>query len=325
MNWFLSDFNIRAWRLIKGYKLEKAPSMTLLYGPPGVGKSSFLNYLNGQRIKEGSLFIDALSFSRQYAYASQDNKLHLFRHRYRTAPLLLIDDLQSLVGKTQSIEELYHTSEYILQNGGKMMATIETDLSNLNFLGERLTSRFLSGVVVPLGQPQEHEIKHFVEEYSQDLRLFMDRSIPELIAQRTENLTTAKRVIHQFIEFAELHNDELSLSCFQFYWSEEMRKQDRDLNPMNIIRETAQTMNLSTEELLGPNQKSSVNKARQIAIYAIRTLCGISYPSIAKIFNRRHSTIVMSYKKTQEKLVQDETLLKQYHEIVARFNDDVRE
>lgn len=325
LNWFLSDFNIKAWRLIKSYAPEKAPNMTLIYGPSGVGKSSFLNYLGQQWQKEGSILIDASTFSRQFAYASQEGKLSQFRQRYRTTPLLLMDDLQCLAGKKQTIEEVHYTYEYILFHGGKMMATLETDLLDLNFLGDRLMSRFLSGVVLPLHQPQNHEIDRFVREYSRDLRLCMDSSIPEMIAHQTRNLREAKIAIHQFIQFAEIHKDELSLECFQSYWHEEARKQSRTVNPMNVIRATAQIMNLPVEELLGSTQKTLVNEARQLAIYSVRTLCKISYPSIARYFNRQHSAIMISYKKTQEKLSQDPKLSKCYQEIVDIFEDNEKE
>ncbi|WP_407308731.1 DnaA ATPase domain-containing protein [Desulfosporosinus sp. SB140] len=325
MDWFLSDFNIKAWRLVKRYRMGKAPSMILIYGPPGVGKSSLLNYLGQQWQKDGRIMTDAASFSRQYAYASQEGKLTQFRQRYRTTPLLLMDDLQYLTGKKQTIEELHYTYEYILLNGGKMIATLETDLLNLNFLGDRLASRFLSGIVMPLSQPQNHEIERFVAEYSRELKLFMDHSIPEIIAQRTENLTEAKKAIHQFIEFAERHNDELSLQCFLSYWQEKARTQHKIINPMNILYATAQTMNLPIEELLGSTQKATVNEARQLAIYTIRTLCNISYPAIASYFNRRHSSILMSYKKMQEKLAQDQELYKRYQEIAGIFKDSEKE
>ena len=320
LNWFLSEFNIRAWRLVKNYKPEKAPGVTLIYGPRGLGKSAMLRYLYQHiGLNEESIFTDALSFSRQYAYAAQENKLNSFRQRYRSTRLLLIDDLHLFEGKVKTIEELHYTYEYVIENGGKMVITLEADLPQLDFLGERLASRFLSGVVVPINQPLENEMERFVDEYIHQKHLFMDQLVQRVIAEKTDNLADAMRVIAKFIRFAELQQDELSLECFQVFWENEERKRNLVADPTNIIRVIAQTMGIPVEELVGPSRKPRVNEARQLAIYTIRTLCQNSFPAIACYFNRKHSTMITSYKKMQEKLVHDHKLYEQYEIILDTF------
>lgn len=320
MNWFLSDFNIRAWRLIKNYELEKAADVTLIYGQKGLGKTAMLRYLYQHRgQQEGGILADAMAFARQYAYAAQDNKLNPFRQRYRTTRLLLIDDLQFLEGKVKTIEELHYTYEYVIGNGGKMVITLEADSPQLEFLGERLASRFLSGVVIPITVPLVNEIERFMVEYIHQKHLFMDTEILGIIAKRTDNLADALRIIEQFVEFAELHQDELSLLRFQAYWEYIERKRNMATEPMNIIKIVAQTMEIPVEELVGPSRIPKVNEARELAIYTIRTLCQISYPAIARYFNRKHSTMIISYKKMQKKLTKDYELEKIYKNILKVF------
>ncbi|ODA40559.1 DnaA/Hda family protein [Desulfosporosinus sp. BG] len=320
MNWFLSEFNIRAWRLIRSYRLEAAPNVALIYGPRGIGKSTMLRSLyQHNRLNEESIFTDALSFSRQYAYAAQDNKLKLFRQRYRSTRLLLIDDLQFFEGKVKTIEELHYTYEYVIGNGGKMVISLEADLPQLEFLGERLASRFLSGVVVPVNRPLEHEMERFLEEYIHQKHLFMDKLVVGVIAGLTDNLADAMRVIEQFIQFAELEEDELSLQCFQVFWDKEEEKRKMVADPMNIINIVSQNTKVSVEELVGPSRKTNVNEARQLAIYTIRTLCQISFPLIGCYFNRKHSTMITSYQKIQAKLASDQELYKKYEIILKSF------
>jgi len=320
LNWFISEFNIRAWRLIKNFKLLKAPDVTLIYGPRGVGKSALLQYLYQQSDSEnGGIITDALAFARQYAYAAQDNKLNLFRNRYRTTRLLLIDNLQFLAGKVKTIEELHYTYEYIIQNGGKMVITIEADKPVLDFLGERLASRFLSGVVIPIDRPQDAELERFLDDYIREKLLFMDKLVLSMIAERTDNIADAVMVIRKFIQFAELQQDELSPTCFQTYWENEESQKLKLAVPLNIIRNVSQTMGISVEELLSPSRKPKVNEAREMAIYLIRTLCHISYPAIARYFNRNHNTIIRSYKKMQEKLIKDQELIIKYEILINGF------
>lgn len=316
LNWFLSEFNTRAWRFVKNYRPEKAADVTLIYGQKGLGKTTLLRYLyqhNGQY----GILTDAMAFARQYAYAAQDNKLDLFRRRYRTTKLLLIDDLQFLKGKAKTIEELYFTYEYVIGNKGKMVLTFEADSLQLEFLGQQLASRFLSGVVIPLPRPFATEIEHFTKEYIHRKQLIMDKEIPRMIAECTNNLANALTIITQFIEFAEQQQNKLSLQCFQTYW--EYKERNLTIEPTNIIKKVAQTMEISVEELMGPSRKARVNEARQLAIYIMRTLCQTSYPIIASYFKRNHSSIIASYKKMVHKLAVNPELEKKYKNILKTF------
>ncbi len=320
MNLFLSEFNIRAWRLIKHYELEKAADVTLIYGQRGLGKTSMLRYLYQHKaLQEGGIIADAMDFARQYAFAAQDNKLNPFRQRYRTTRLLLIDNLQVLEGKVKTIEELHYTYEYVIGNGGKMVITLEADSPQLVFLGERLASRFLSGVAIPIATPIADEIERFLLEYIHSRHLFIDLEVLGIIANRTNNLSDALKIIEQFVEFAELQQDELSMQCFQAYWEDIRRKRDMGTEPMNIIKVVARIMDIPIGELVGPSRKPRANEARELAIYTIRTLCQISYPAIGVYFNRSHSTMIISYKKMKEKLTKDQGLIVIYNNILKVF------
>lgn len=320
LKWFISDFNFRAWRLIKGFQPEKAPGVTVIYGPKGIGKSALLGYLYQQtELKYGSQMTDALSFARQYAFAASENRFNQFRQRYRTSKLLLIDDLQCLAGKVKTIEELYYTYEFVIGNGGKMVLSVEADSPHLNFLGERLASRFLSGVVMPINQPSKHELESFLKDYCHTKHLYLDNSVLSLVAERTVNLADAINVITQFIRFAELRQDELSLSCFEVYWENQVNLQNSVADPTNILRMVSQTMGISVEELLSPVRKQRVNEARQMAIYAIRTLCQVSYPVLGSYFNRNHNTMIAAYNSMHEKLTLDQALMQKYQQIMDAF------
>ncbi len=316
LNWFLSEFNTRAWRFAKNYRPEKAPDVTLIYGQKGLGKTALLCYLYQHSGQQG-IMTDAIAFARQYAYAAQADKLDLFRQHYRTTKFLLIDDLQFLKGKIKTIEELYYTYEYVIGNKGKMVLSLESDALQLEFLGQRLASRFLSGVVIPIPMPSVTEIERFIEEYTQRKQLIMDTEVPQLIAKHTNNLANALMLITQFVKFAELQLEELSVQCFQAYWEDKERNLTAE--PMNIIKIVAQTMKIPVEELVGPSRKPRVNEARELAIYIIRILCQISYPKIAGYFNRNHSSMMRSYKKMGKKMSEDPELKNKYQDILKVF------
>jgi chromosomal replication initiator protein len=99
----------------------------------------------------------------------------------------------------------------------------------------------------------------------------------------------------------------------------EFSKQNSVADPINIIRMVSQTMGIPVDKLLSSDRKQRVNEARQMAIYAIRTLCQLSYPALGSFFNRNHSTMIISYKKMHEKLAKDQELNKIYELIINAF------
>lgn len=322
MNWFLSEFNIRAWRLIRNYDPQTAPGVTLIYGPKGTGKSTLVRALY-QRLGRtpGVILTDGLAFSREYAYAAQEGKLQTFRQRYRRARLIVMDDIQGLSGKQKTIEELHVTFDYLMENKGKCVLTLEDAALDVAFLGEHLASRFLSGVAISLDHPSVIEIERFLEEHIQSLRLVMDNTVLRLIAERTDNLADAKSALSGFIQFAENTQDALSFSCFKTYWEQVMFQRQRSADPLNILRVTASTMNIPVEDLQGPSRKPKINEARQLAIYLIRTLCYTSYPELGRYFNRQHTTMLAAYQQMHDKLKQDSIIREKYEKILKAFDD----
>lgn len=322
MSWFLSDFNIQAWRLINDYDPAKAATVTLIFGRSGLGKTSLLRHLYQQRgALANDILVEANTFARQYAYAAQNDKLTLFRRRYRTARLLLIDDFQFFKGKAKTIEELQNTYEALLERGGKIVAALEDDSPRLKFLGTRLSSRFLGGMVVPILPPQSKEIEAFIAEYIRRKQIYMESATVELIAERTASLADALAIIEQFVNYAKLHETDLSVLCFRIFWQDLERRSNRAAEPLNIIKTVAQYTGIPSEELVGHSRKVKTLEARELAIYVIRTLCGISYPVIAEYFKRSHSSVMASYKKMQKKLANDQELETKYKQILKMFQD----
>lgn len=325
MNWYVNEFNIRVWRMVNNYQLNKAPSLTMIYGLKGLGKSAMLLNLHRKIGPQQSILTEAASFARQYAYAAQENKLNQFRQRYRSSQLILFDDLQLLTGKLKTIEELYYTYESVIGRGGKMVIVLQSDSPNLEFLGERLASRFLGGVIIPIERPSLSEIKDFLDAHIHHKCLYIDERVKDLIAEAYDNLADVKRVLEDFKSFAELHQDELSLSCFKEYLVNAEYQKNTAVEPLNVIRLVSQTLGIPLEDLVGPSQKIKINEARQLAIYIIRTICQLSYPDIAHYFNRNHNTMITAYQKMHEKLAKDPELKRKYEIILNVFQENRKE
>ncbi|HWQ72321.1 MAG TPA: DnaA/Hda family protein [Desulfitobacteriaceae bacterium] len=310
MRLFVSDFNSLAYKTFHNYKLVDAPAVTLIYGLAGLGKTTLLDYLyQSKQIKRiPAEYINARTFAQTYAYAAQNNLLFPFRERFRTPKILFMDDLHLLAGKSKTLGELFYTYEYIIEREGKLIISLEADFPALGFLGEGLASRFLGGLVLKIKQPSSPEIERFIEYYLAEKNLNMKREVIKAISDLVCNPGMAVSSINEFVKFSESKGKALTLKCFQEYLRKAQESNLRKLEPLNVIRVTAEVTGTTASELLGFKRTPKIAEARQLAIYAVRLLCHNSYPEIGRSFSRGHGAIIYACRKMEKRMEQDGAL-----------------
>jgi chromosomal replication initiator protein len=317
---FISDFNTLVFKTFNRYELVSAPSVILIYGPWGLGKTTMLNFLYQRMRKKKVLteFLNARSFSQKYAYAAQNNLLLPFRERFRSLQLLFIDDLQLLAGKTKTLEELLYTYEHLIEREGKLIISFEADFPALGFLGEGLASRFLGGLVLTIKRPLNEEIERFIEYYLNKRNLSMEQEVTKTLSDLVYNLRMTVNSINGFIEFSESRGNTFTQNHFLEYLKISEKTNSRKLEPLNIIKITAGATDTTVTDLLGSKRTPKISEARQLAIYVIRILCNISYSEIGHIFSRGHGAIIHACRQTEKRIAQD-LYLRQKFETINKF------
>ncbi|HWQ88859.1 MAG TPA: DnaA/Hda family protein, partial [Desulfitobacteriaceae bacterium] len=302
--------------------INNTPPVILIYGPQGLGKTTMLNFLYERIRREGvrTELINAQSFSRKYAYAAQNNLLPVFRKRYRSPQLLVIDDLQILAGKTQTLRELLYTYEHMTEYEGKIVVSLEADTPNLNFLGESLASRYLGGLVLRIRQPAREEMVDFIGYYLDKKYIRMEQDAVQYLAGLVNDLQMVASFLDKVSESAAKKPVAITLENLQLYWSKMEYINCRKTEPKNIIRVTAEVMEISEEDLLGFKRAPKTVEARQLAIHAVRLLCRNSYPEIGRIFSRGHGAIMYACRQIDKKIAQDDTLRQKLEAIVKVFS-----
>ena len=322
MRLFVSNFNSLMYQAIDNFNFVTGPQVTLIYGPPGLGKTTLLNLLYHQMRKNkiSVELVNARAFAQDYAYAAQENSLFSFRERFRSPKLLLMDDLQLLARKPKTQVELFYTYEHIIEREGKMVIILEADFPKLDFLGQGLASRFLGGLVLTVKQPLREEIEEFINFYLDGRRLIMEREAVQCLASLVNNLKMAISSVDKFVEFAESRQVALTLSYFQEFWVESAAANSRELKPVNVIQVTAELMGITVEDLLGFKRTPKLVEARYLAMYTIRYLCRNSYPEIGRSFSRAHGAIIYACQQMDKKLALDNALKERFDTIIKVFS-----
>lgn len=275
-----------------------------------------------QMVKTGvkAMLFDARNFARQYALAAQDNLLPAWRRRLRITDLLIIDDLQVLMGKSKTIEELFHTYEAITEHGGKIIATLQADSPKLDFLGARLSSRFLSGIILPISSPHRSELELFAYTYLKMRNQPLNMEICSTIAAKVSNTGEAEKFLNEFMAYVTLHQQEFDISCFHVFWEKLKEGQKVLLEPNNIINVTSDIVGVSREDIIGTRRTPKIVEARQLAIFAVRELCRCSYSEIGRCFNREHGTIIQACRQMETKLAANSELRERFEKIYKVFS-----
>lgn len=326
MLWFVSRFNQLAVTTLKNYDRSYAPTVTLLNGPSAVGKTELLRACYELQRDQGRvIYMDAQSFAQSFAYAAQEGGLTNFRNRIRSASLLIFDHLEKLKGKKQSIGEFLHTYEALSEHGGRMIVGFQGPISQLDFLGKKLSSRLLGGLTISIETPASSEMLEYTSRYMRSRYLHTEYRVIEQISSRVKNFREAQEWVQGFVQYANEREVTLEYSVFSEYRVVREKALLRLPTPENIVRRVAELTNLTPEEIRGSHRMTRIHEARLLAIYTIRSLCQLSYPEIGKYFQRAHSAIIKSCQEFPKRMKDNPEWNDKYNSLLDYFYSSERE
>jgi len=280
---FVSDYNFVAARFIDTFDYRKAPAVTIIVGNEGLGKTTLLDRLY-QKLKEKvipAILIDAGKYAAKYSFAACNGELNYFRRYFRSAKLLLFDNLDLLRGKKKTIEELLHTLDTILSQGGKTVLTFNGNDLLLEFLGERLASHLKSGLVIHLQEPTPQEIQDFIQYYLKSKGLPLEEQC--YAGRKFKNMK-------QVIEALE---------------QKKTVRQDIGETANLVLNSVCNYYQIEKKKILGPAKSSTVVQARYMVYLLLHEKHNFTYKEIAAYFKKDASGLksrALKYKERHQAL-----------------------
>lgn len=294
-----------------------------IYGKSGLGKTHLMraiqNYIEETRPSMRTVYVDAQDFVSKYSEAGaikdqEKVSFRNFRAYYEQADILLLDDVQHLQGKKESMNMLFQLFNTLTSQGKQVVLSADRAPKNIQF-DERLKSRFYSGGTIDI-QPPEVEtklgiVKSFTDEFSRSEGLgnfALSDDIQMYIAENSgSNIRELKGAVNTVI-YRMIYCDRSDISI------DEVREllanhftggMSRSLTVEDIQREVENFFKVSHSDMVGPKRSQSIVRPRQIAIYLCRQLLDLPYGDIGKKFNRDHSTAIHSATSIEERLKTD--------------------
>ena len=285
-----------------------------IYGGVGLGKTHLLhaigNRLLANQPDKKVLYVTSETFMNEYVESIVNRgSAQGFRAKYRTADMLLIDDIQFLQRKEGTQEEFFNTFNALHMNSNQIVMSSDRTPDNLENLEERLQSRFQSGMVAEISMPQ-YEIR--IAILRQKCRDQGWGSVPdEVLSYIAEVVTTNIRELEgtllRLIAQATILKEDLSLDFARQVLSDvgtpSPIQHRRTATSRGIQMAVADHFGIEIEDLVSQKRTKELARPRQIAMYMCRELTQMSYANIAQAFNRENHTTVIHACKQIEKIL----------------------
>ena len=239
------------------------------------------------------------SFINELVSAIQNGSTSQFKEKYRTADVLLIDDIQFIAGKESTQEEFFHTFSVLYEADKQIILTSDRPPKDINPLEDRLRTRFEGGLIADV-QPPNFELRAaIITKKSDAMGLSIDKELIDYLAERLQ------KDVRQIEGVLKRINAVTSLSG-QKVTKEIVDQAISVIDPGNIptdamieriLKVVCRHYGISEENIKSKNRTDTVANARHVAIYIIKELTDLTLNEIGNIFGRNHATVIASINK----------------------------
>jgi hypothetical protein len=250
------------------------------------------------------LYVTSEKFTNQLINAIKDNKNEQFRNKYRNIDVLLIDDIQFIAGKERIQEEFFHTFNALHESGKQIVISSDRPPKDINFLEDRLKSRFEWGLIADISNPDYETRLAILRKKAQLDNIIIDDDILSNIANKIDsNIRELEGTLNKLIAKASLINSPITMEMAEKAINDVVTQQDKILS-IELIQETiSKYFNISVNDLKGIKRSVDVTFPRQIAMYLCRNVAGQPLTVIGAKFGKRdHTTVLHACNKIENEV-----------------------
>ena len=294
-----------------------------IYGQSGLGKPHLLNAIQVEIKKNhpdfNIVYVDCEKFTNEIITAIREGNTESFRQQYRTADVLLVDDIQFIAGKESTQEEFFHTFNTLHNAGKQIVLASDRPAKEIKSLEERLRTRFEWGLTADIQPPDFETRVAIIRRKAELFNLDMPDDVAEFIANHLKNnIRQLEGAVKKLNAYYMLEGIQPVIGVAQNAIKDILNEtQPVPVTIEKIIGEVGRTYNVTPAEIRGMRRTANISSARQTAIYVVREITGMSMEDIGKEFGGRdHSTIVYSLKSMENNLNNDRHLKETVEDII---------
>ena len=286
--------------------MGKVYNPLFIYGNSGLGKTHLLLAI-GQSIHSRTpaakiVYVKGDDFTNELVHAIQTGSTEEFRAKYRSADLLLMDDIQFIAGKQQTQEEFFHTFNTLYEANKQIVVTSDRPPLEMNKLEDRIRTRLEWGLMADVQPPDLETRMAITRKKAAQLGMPLSDEIVEFIGENiTSNIRQLEGVVKKLSAYRDLLNDEITVESVRRAIKDVIRSGSYVPTADIIISETARYYGITEDAIRGQSRQKNTATARQVAMYLCRTLTNMALTDIGRQFeDRNHATVLSSVRKIED-------------------------
>ncbi len=286
--------------------MGKVYNPLFIYGNSGLGKTHLLLAI-GQSIHSRTpaakiVYVKGDDFTNELVHAIQTGSTEEFRAKYRSADLLLMDDIQFIAGKQQTQEEFFHTFNTLYESNKQIVVTSDRPPLEMNKLEDRIRTRLEWGLMADVQPPDLETRMAITRNKAAQLGMVLSDDVVTFIGENiTSNIRQLEGVVKKLSAYRDLLNDEITVESVRRAIKDVIRSGSYVPTADIIISETARYYGITEDAIRGQSRQKNTATARQVAMYLCRTLTNMALTDIGRQFeDRNHATVLSSVRKIED-------------------------
>ncbi len=284
-----------------------------LYGGVGIGKTHLMQAVGNAVLsnKPGAriVYVSSEQFLQEFVNALRFKKISDFTEFYRTADVLIVDDVQFIAGKEKAQEEFFHTFNTLHQANRQIIISSDKPPADISGLEDRLRSRFVWGMSIDMQIPDFETRCAIIQTKASGHAVDLPTDVVEYLASHVQtNIRELEGALNQLLAFCEMRAVEPNIAIVSGLLGS-ANTRPKHVSAKQIIERTAKHFQISVEEILSAKRDKDIVMPRQVAMYILRSELHLSFPKIARELGRKdHTTAIHSVEKIEKEIHIDNSI-----------------
>ena len=285
-----------------------------LYGGVGLGKTHLMHAvawnIKKRNPKKNVVYLTAEKFMYQFIKALRFKNIMSFKEQFRSVDVLMIDDVQFIIGKDNTQEEFFHTFNTLVDKKRQIIISADKSPADLEGLEDRLKSRLGWGLVADI-HPLTYELRlGILQAKAEQKSMKLTSEVLEFLADKiTNNVREMEGALNRLAVHASLQESEVTVDLVKDVLKDLLRTNSRKITIDEIQKKVVEHYNIKLSDMHSPRRSRSVARPRQVAMYLAKSITTRSLPEIGRKFGGRdHTTVIHAIKTIEEIMVNDPSL-----------------